>query len=1164
MSRLKSFALVRRLAWCGPADLTVEAADALAFPQPHRVAALAAGIAAHGVNRALLRVHRGWIGCYVAVGLVVVALGPVVPALVASVADRLRDGSVPGALIGATVGAVALAAAARWLSTWVVRGLVYQMTHVLKLAVFERLQVVRPHWLATEGRSASTYLTTAPMQLAQLAFVAEFLVNAVLVVVLLGYLVVVFGVTGVGVAFLTGLIVAGWQRLTGRQAARMHGYIEYGHHRIALVDTVTRHWQSIGRQQWEAPVLESTDQARAGQFGALRASARTGALLGAIGGGVTPFVCLVALGVSGWLSAGRLGSGLALLLVVQLLITAIRENVETYGTVRWAVTMARDVEMLFRDAPLVAPAPLAAEPGSVRFGDAILPPGARVALLGSGNDVRRTLDALTGATEPAPDIAAVAGTVTTVTRGEPELDGSVAANVTLWTAPDPARYDDAVDRSGLRDALEHRPGGHTAGLTTGQRRLSDGESVRLGLARAWYQAPDVLVLDDVLSALDPATAASVAGGVYATAEGPTRIYAGTRADPAAWVEHVVLCGAGRPVVLDRADASEQALAAVLPTAEAARWSATIAARPARQPVPQPPRSSRPVPTAPPPATPPGSATTPPGSATAAPSSAAEPVLGTVRVETDVAAPRLRDAATHLAGLYARPVLAVLWLVVALLVVVDLATAGVLGHPTISVRALALLAVAGAVLAGLHQAIVHLGPLAATRALHQQILGRILRRGLPSGSATAAGRLTEDFTTVELYSPTILVRGVQAVVATVVSVAAMALATPVVLVGLALLAVLAAVSYPRLRRASVRGRALLAATRGPVSTYGGAVTGSRSFALSSGLRPAFAQRYRDLIAVRHVAIYASHGARMAVVAAVEAAGVALFAATVAAAALAPAGLAGLIAVAVYASYAIGQRLAALVEAHTEVDATSQVLGRVSDMLAERTLPRQRDIRRGPATAAGIMAWLTPDLPADSVRGRGLVAENLVTAVRGRTAEPISITVRNGEFAAVRGGSGAGKSVLLRTLAGFAPADSGAVLVAGLPPAPYERGGRAVLRLVENDPPPLPISLAHVCGPAAAALAAQWMAVLEIPPAGPRTQIGALEPVQRQIIALATACAAEPEVLLIDETTSALDPARERLLLGLVRERLPTAAIVAVLHRSDNVDLADVEITVRAGR
>ena len=551
---------------------------------------------------------------------------------------------------------------------------------------------------------------------------------------------------------------------------------------------------------------------------------------------------------------------------------------------------------------------------------------------------------------------------------------------------------------------------------------------------------------------------------------------------------------------------------------------------------------------------------PPGAVLAGIADPASPgaVLAGVSIETDVAAARLRDAAAHLAGLYSGPVLVLLSLTVAALVVIDLATAGALGRATVSVPAVALLAVASAAFSGLDRVVVELAPLTATRALHQRILGRILRRGLPAGSATAAGRFTEDFTTVELYSPTILLGGVQAVVATVVSIAAMALAAPVVLVGVAVLITLAALRYPKLRRGSVRGRALLAATRGPARTFSGAVIGARPFALSSGLRPALARRYRDLIAVEHVAIYASHGARMTIIAAVETAGVALFAATVAAAALAPAGLTALIAVAVYASYAIGQQFAALVEAHTEVDSTAQVLSRVSNLLEERTLPRHRDLRRGPSTAAEILAWIAPPDPSAPAPGHGLLAEDLVTAAG---VEPVAVKVGDGQLAVVRGGSGAGKSVLLRTLAGFSPIAAGTVLVAGRPPAPYEQGGRAALRLVENDPPPLPIPLTDACPPAAAALATRWSSALAISPAGPHSHLDGLEPAQRQILALATACVADPRVLLIDETTSSLDPARERLLLGLIREHLPRAAIVAVLHRPDNLDLADIEITVR---
>jgi hypothetical protein len=246
------------------------------FRRREQVDSFAGEIAERGSRQALLRAHRGWLAAYGLVGLVVVGLGPAVPALVARVADRPRDDGLTVGLTLATVAAVLVAAVGRWLSTWIVRGLVYQMTHLVKLAVFVRLQVIHPQWLA---------------------------------------------------------------------------------------------------------------------------------------------ICLVAL-----LLPGRLTGGLALLLVVQQPVTAIREHMNTYGAVAWAATMGRDVEALFRDAPTLAAAGLEATAGTVRFGDGSVPPGARVVLLGASDEVRRMLEALTGSTGPAPAVAAVAGSLVTVSRGEPELD----------------------------------------------------------------------------------------------------------------------------------------------------------------------------------------------------------------------------------------------------------------------------------------------------------------------------------------------------------------------------------------------------------------------------------------------------------------------------------------------------------------------------------------------------------------------------------------------------------------------------------------------------------------------------------------------------------------------------------------------------------------------
>ncbi|MBL7257430.1 hypothetical protein JKJ07_24325 [Actinoplanes sp. LDG1-01] len=622
-----------------------------------------------------------------------------------------------------------------------------------------------------------------------------------------------------------------------------------------------------------------------------------------------------------------------------------------------------------------------------------------------------------------------------------------------------AGLEEAVARMGLNELFANRA---VDGLITGQRRLSDGEAVRLSVARAWLSAPDVLVVDDAFSALDPATAASVTAGVFGGTDGPARVYAGTRIDPAAYAETVVLCRADGVEVRDRAAVTVEWLGRCLPRDEATRWAATLG-RPAR------PESSV------------GGAEKAPGV------SARRGVLDGVGLEADVPAPRLREVVARLADLYPRWVLTLLGVLLVVLVVTELAVAGTLGAARVNLTLLVGLTAVALLAEGGYRFVVRRGAMGATRRLHRRILAGMLDRGLAEGSATAAGRFTDDFTTVELWSPGILLSGVRAVLATSAAVTAMVLAAPVAAVGVVVLAVAAVIRYPALRRASVRGRALLAATRGPLRTYAGAVLTCRSFRSSSALRPGFAARFRELLAREHLGLYAAHGTRMAIVASVEAAGVILFAATVAAATWAPVGWSGLLAVAVYAAYVIGERFAAVVEAHQEVDGTTQVMSRVFALLP----------------AAG-----------------------------DRAEEAVPATVK-GRFTVVRGPSGAGKSTLLRAMPG---------------------------RLVENEPPPLPIPLDELCPPESLALADDWSHALGLPTADKSGQLAAQAVTHRQLVALAVACAEEPDVLLIDETTSAFSPAAERRLLTLVRERLPKAAIVVVLHRPDNVDLADHVVDV----
>lgn len=95
------------------------------------------------------------------------------------------------------------------------------------------------------------------------------------------------------------------------------------------------------------------------------------------------------------------------------------------------------------------------------------------------------------------------------------FDGTIAQNVALtWSDDyDPDRVRTALEHAHMWDLVSSRPGGIEAGIGERGLALSGGQRQRLGIARALYSDPLVLVLDEATSALDTQTESAVSQSI---------------------------------------------------------------------------------------------------------------------------------------------------------------------------------------------------------------------------------------------------------------------------------------------------------------------------------------------------------------------------------------------------------------------------------------------------------------------------------------------------------------------------------------------------------------------------------------------------------------------------------------------------------------------------
>jgi ABC-type multidrug transport system fused ATPase/permease subunit len=127
---------------------------------------------------------------------------------------------------------------------------------------------------------------------------------------------------------------------------------------------------------------------------------------------------------------------------------------------------------------------------------------------------------------------------------------AIASNVALEAAPDEARIARSVDMAALETDLEALPDGLQTVVGERGIMLSGGQRQRVALARGLYRRSDLLILDDVLSAVDHQTEAQLVATVAALTrrpEAPTVLIASHRLSALRHCDGVLVLDGGRLV-----------------------------------------------------------------------------------------------------------------------------------------------------------------------------------------------------------------------------------------------------------------------------------------------------------------------------------------------------------------------------------------------------------------------------------------------------------------------------------------------------------------------------------------------------------------------------------------------------------------------------------------
>ncbi|MCB9099345.1 MAG: ABC transporter ATP-binding protein [Anaerolineales bacterium] len=247
-----------------------------------------------------------------------------------------------------------------------------------------------------------------------------------------------------------------------------------------------------------------------------------------------------------------------------------------------------------------------------------------------------------------------------------------------------------------------------------------------------------------------------------------------------------------------------------------------------------------------------------------------------------------------------------------------------------------------------------------------------------------------------------------------------------------------------------------------------------------------------------------------------------------------------------------------------------------------------VSAGVSSAKRVLELITTETELDQNIGGyegsmdgSLQFKNVTFSYNGSSSalENVSFTVEPGQTVAIVGQTGAGKSTITKLLNRTYDASQGEILVGGHDVRAWNLEAlRQQISIIEQDiylfSRTLAENIAFGCPDAtqaeieAAAQAAQAHEFITSFKDGYQTKVGGrgvtLSGGQRQRVALARAFLTDPKILILDDSTSAIDSATEDKIQQAIERAAAGRTTLLITHRLSQIRWADLIVVLRQGR